>query len=733
MGYILNKEFKMEFTIKKIKYRNDDCFTIADCKINKILNYNGDKPTNLPIRGVFPTCYEGDSYEGVCLIEENYHDGYLLRLKEGLKTIQPATKKELAKFIHKKTSGVGIDLISRAIDELGLKLIDIIINNPDKLRTVKGMTNDKIKKLYEGLKPLHVYEEIILFIQSLGMSASLASKIFDEFGNESLGIIMKKPYRICSIKDITFDKADKIALSFGWNFDHPLRVKSGILAFLENEATRRGSLCVNREEIVEGLNNFLWTKGVYGKTEEIPIDKINEYLEEMKQYKKIITYRSKNRITYVYKKYFYDIETALIKNIKKFKKEEPDVMFVPDLVINEVIANESLDIKQIEAIRQALQNRLSIVTGGPGTGKTHTINMIVKCQEKFNPESTIVMAAPTGKASRRMSELTKRDASTLHRLLGIFDSDGKNKKKIKADLLIIDESSMVDAVLAKTLFESINKECKVVLVGDVNQIEAVGVGAFFKDVINSKSVPTVVLDKVFRQGEGSVIISNSKSLLEERIDDIQFDAKDFTLTTRKTVEGVQNVIVEMMKRKLFNYKASLDDIYVLTPTNETLLGTKELNRAIQQAVNKDAYGIELNDHLEFKLGDKVINTRNNTDLDVDNGDIGVVVDIDSDIPSVTVKLFQREGEVVFKDEALSDLELAYAMTIHKSQGSETNTVIMPLVPSQSFMLNKNLIYTAWTRARKNIHMIGDKEVINMSIQSQENQLINRVSCLSERL
>lgn len=737
MAYILNTKFKMRFTVKKIKYRNNDGFTIINAKINQIYRYKGDKPTSLDIRGNFPVCYEGDCYEADCIIKEDLRRGYFIDIEGNVSTVLPSTKKEIIKFIHKKTSGVGSALIEKAVDKIGLNIISVAVENPDELLKVSGMTSDKALKIHEAMLKEKNFEELVYFIQSVGITANIATKIYDELGNEALGSILKNPYRMCAVKDIPFAKADRIANSYGWYYDHPSRIKSAILAFLENEASRNGSLCVEREKLLDNINYFIEKQGYYKNCEEIPREQLEKYLEELKQHSHVSTYKSKKQNkTFVYKKFYFDIETSLAKNLKKINKQNDDQLYVPDMVIERALKEKGFTENQEKAVFRALQNNFSIVTGGPGTGKTHTINMIVRCQEIFNPDSVIVLAAPTGKASRRMSDLTGKKASTLHKLLGIFEDDGNNRKRIKADLLVIDEGSMLDAVLAHTLFKSINKECKIVVVGDVNQIEAVGVGALFKDIIDANAVPITVLDKVFRQGEGSSIITNSKKLLEQTEDavkDIEFNKKDFTLTNRETVETIQATVVELMKRKIVNQKVNLDDVYVLTPTNEGLIGTRELNRSIQAVVNPRPDGFVVNDYLTFKIGDKVINTKNNSKLDVDNGDTGVITDIDIENSLVEVEIFGRDLVVQFGADDLANLDLAYAMTIHKSQGSEFDTIIMPLSMSHSFMLNTNLIYTAWTRAKKSCHMVGTSDLLIETCKNKEVKTNTRISCLSERL
>lgn len=733
MAYILEKTFKMEFTVKKIIYRNTDNFTIANVKLNKILKYKGDKPTNLDIQGYFPLCYEGDQYSANCIIKENSKYGYYLKIVDSLEPVYPAAKREIAKFIHKRTKGVGMELIKRAVDVLGLNAISIIIDEPDKLLQVQGMTSDKALKIYNSISEMKCFEELISFIQSTGMSINIASKIFKSFGKDSLGMILKNPYRICAISDIPFNKADHLAFTSGWVYDNPLRIKSAILAYLETEAAQKGSLCVEKDILLKNFNDFLDKYGVFKDCEKITNNVIEKYIDELKQNNHISTYRSRKKDQIcVYKKYYFDIESSLARNIRKISRNN-DVSEFPKSILTDITSKTKLTDTQLLAVKNALQNSLSVITGEPGTGKTTVINTIVKCQLRFNPKSEIILVAPTGRASRRMSELTHRKASTLHRILGIYDSEEKGKKRIKADLLIVDESSMMDAVLANTLFTSVNKECKIVLVGDVNQIEPVGVGAFFKDLIESRIVPITVLDKIFRQGSGSGILKNSKSLLNNEESSIEFNKKDFTITKRTAAEDVRAAIVEMMRRKIVNQKVSLDDVYVLTPTNEGLLGTKELNRSIQRVLNDNPACLPINDYLTFRVGDKVINKRNNPSLDVDNGDTGIIVDIDLDNISITVELFGRKKEVVFKEEDIEDLDLAYAMTVHKAQGSEFDTVIMPFVLSHSFMLNKNLIYTAWTRAKKSCHMVGTADIIHEAIQNRKVYRDTRVSCLTERL
>lgn len=749
---VVKPDFKLKFEIKQIIFRNHDGFSHLRIKIidskDCYENLYGD---NKDILGKFPLISEGDVITAVCNFRNSKRFGKHLTVIEKVHVVVPRKNKDLAAFIKRKTKGISLQTIEKLIDEIGLNVITKLEKTPNDLIGRAGLSEKKIKHLKEVLVKEKTYEHLFAFLQSENIPTSFADKIYEKFGMESLGILKRNPYHICAIRGIDFLYADKIASKLGLAHDNKSRIKSAILDYMDNAAARNGDLYIYRDILIESLNDYLMINGCFEQVDNaIKAEDINNAINELVYKYKLVSCMLKDKEA-VYLKYLYDIEVAIVSDLHRFVTESQGQRF-RDSSINQFISqveseqNIQLAKHQKEAIHMAMNSKISILTGGPGTGKTFTVNMIVKAIQHFNPGATFTLLAPTGKASNRMRELIRMPATTIHKGIGLGPRDtstDKEEKMIESDYVIIDESSMIDVELFHQLLIHIGENTNVLIVGDYEQLPSVGPGLVLRDLIQSEVIPCTRLEFIYRQSGQSSIASNAYKLLRgTREGDegmvLKSKTKDFWFVETKTEEEVRNKIVEQASRLVKIYSESIEDICILSPTKMGTIGTYELNKHLQQRINPAASGKDeylVNDIDVLRVGDKVIHTKNNSDLGISNGDTGLIESIyyspEHRATVICVQYSHKDDPVIYHGEVISELDLAYAMTIHKSQGSEYNTVIMPMMFSHEFMLTKNSVYTAWTRAKKKVICIGESEIIHKISRSRKK--ISRNSFLAQRL
>ena len=585
----------------------------------------------------------------------------------------------------------------------------------------------------------------MIFLQQFGITMNLAVKIYNKYGQEVYGILKENPYRLADdIEGFGFRTADDIAAKAGIRTDSDFRVRSGILYTLL-QASGEGHTFLPQEELTAKTSELLG----------IDKDIIEKNYMDLSIERKIIMKQSGEQ-TQIYSASFYYMEANTATMLR-----ELDIAYdVADAEIEQRIHNiekqtgMQLDEHQVQAVKEAVRNGLLVITGGPGTGKTTTINTIIRYFEMEGMD--IFLAAPTGRAAKRMSETTGFEARTIHRMLelngGMEGSAGFERNEtnpLETDLVIIDEMSMVDITLMNSLLKAIAPGTRLILVGDINQLPSVGPGSVLKDIIQSEAFNVVMLTKIFRQASTSDIIVNAHKI--NRGEEVSLDNKsmDFFFLKRYEADIIINVVLQLVKQKLPKFvDATPYDIQVLTPMRKGLLGVERLNGILQQYLNPPDQSKREKEHgdMVFREGDKVMQTKNNYQLEweictkfgltvdkgmgIFNGDMGIITEINDFAETMTVE-FDEGRKVEYSYKLLDELELAYAITIHKSQGSEYPAVVIPLLSGPSMLMNRNLLYTAVTRARKCVTLVGNDTTFNQMIQNTSQQ--KRYSGLCDRI
>ena len=641
--------------------------------------------------------------------------------------------------------GIGLALAARIVRRFKKDTFRIIEEEPERLAEVKGISERKAMEIADQVNAKKDLRQAMIFLQQYGISTTLAVKIYNFYGARIYSVLKENPYQMAEdIEGVGFKTADEIASRAGIRTDSDFRIRSGILYVLL-QASSEGHTYLPMEELTNRTSQLL----------EVDGEHIEKHYMNLAIDRKIIM-RQKDDSTQIYATVFYHMEANIAAMLKKL-----DVSYdVKDSEIERRIkhiekqTNIELDEQQICAVKEAVRNGLLIITGGPGTGKTTTINTIIRYFEMEGMD--IFLGAPTGRAAKRMSETTGFEARTIHRMLevngGVEGTGGFERNEqnpLETDVIIIDEMSMVDITLMHALLKAVLAGTRLILVGDVNQLPSVGPGCVLKDIIESNQFHTVKLNKIFRQASTSDIIVNAHKI--NNGEEVVLDNKsmDFFFLKRYEADKIINVTLQLIKQKLPKFvDASEYDIQVLTPTRKGLLGVERLNTVLQMYLNPEdsskrekEYGGTI-----FREGDKVMQIKNNYQLEweirskyglcidkgtgVFNGDTGIIEEINYFAETMTVSF--DEGKMVeYPFKLLEELELAYAITIHKSQGSEYPAVVIPLFQGPRMLLNRNLIYTAVTRAKKCVTIVGDDEVFQTMVHNTSQ--LKRYSGLLDRL
>ena len=640
--------------------------------------------------------------------------------------------------------GVGIALAARIVRRFKEDTFRIIEEEPERLAEIKGISERKAMEIADQVNAKRDLRQAMIFLQQYGISTTLAVKIYNQYGQEVYGILQENPYRMADdIEGVGFRTADEIASRVGIRTDSDFRIRSGIQYALL-QASGEGHTYLPMEELTGRASQLLGLEPEY----------IENHYMNLAMDRKIIM-RQVDGVTQMYSSAFFYMEANTATMLKQL-----DVSYdVPDIEIEmrlrqiEKQTKMDLDEHQVEAVKEAVRNGLLIITGGPGTGKTTTINTIIRYFEMEGMD--IFLAAPTGRAAKRMSETTGFEARTIHRMLELNGMEGNagfernEQNPLETDVIIIDEMSMVDISLMYALLKAVVAGTRLILVGDVNQLPSVGPGSVLKDIIDSGMFHTVKLTKIFRQASTSDIIVNAHKI--NRGEPVSLDNKsmDFFFLKRYDADKIINVTLQLIKQKLPKFVgASEYDIQVLTPMRKGLLGVERLNTVLQMYLNppdaskrEKEYGSTL-----FREGDKVMQVKNNYQLEweirskyglmidkgtgIFNGDMGIIEEINDFAETMTIS-FDEGRMVEYPYKLLEELELAYAITIHKSQGSEYPAVVIPLLTGPRMLMNRNLLYTAVTRAKKCVTIVGNDETFQMMIENNAEQ--RRYSGLKDRL
>lgn len=617
----------------------------------------------------------------------------------------PATIYGIEKYLGSGlVKGIGPKFAKKIVQKFGIDTIQVIEQDTSLLMEVEGIGKKRVNMIHESWERQKEVKNIMLFLQEHDVSTSFAAKIYKQYGNESIKKIQENPFCLADdIWGIGFKTADKIAQKIGIGKQSYLRLRSGIMYTL-SELAGSGHVYAEQAQLVLKATKLLDAKEEYIIMTADQMIKDNDLIFEEDAF-------------YLPPFYFAEIGTTR-KLLRLLNQTVVDGM-PQDIDITKI--EKKLGIKydslQVDAICQAAKSKVLVLTGGPGTGKTTVTKGIITAYKQY--ELKILLAAPTGRAAKRMTEATGIEAKTIHRLLECKPPDGYQKNEdnpLDGDVLVIDECSMIDIVLMNSLLKAIPKTMRLILVGDINQLPSVGAGNVLRDIIDSKKVPVIELSRIFRQAQNSRIITNAHLINSGKMPDISNGKyTDFFFIQKEKPEEITEEIVTLVKNNLPRYyKIPVSEIQVLSPLQRGAAGTINLNILLQEALNPDGIGIRRGGYI-FRTYDKVMQIKNNYDKEVFNGDIGIIEKVDMEERTLTVNFDDRHIEYDVTD--LDELVLAYAVTIHKSQGSEYPVVVMPIIMEHYIMLQRNLLYTGITRAKKILVIVGTKKALAYSVQN----------------
>lgn len=727
------KNEKLEGTVEDIKFRNEqNGYTVLEIGC-------GDELATAV--GVFSDISVGETvkFSG----EWTFHSTFGRQFKvESYERNMPATVEQLYNYLAAgAVKGIGPVTAEKIIEKFGENSFDVLENSPEKLATIKGISLEKAEQMSQNYKSQFAIRNIMMSLETYGMTPNECINAYKLFGAKAVEKVLENPYDLCaSGSGIGFERAEKIAASLPTSPKDVFRIKAGIIHIITHNLYSSGHTCLPREKLLKIGSDYL---GVTADTIDILTD---ELTKENRLTCKVL----KNK-EFVFLTSAYLDEKSISNKIKvllRFPPPERQTLY-KEIELAEVQLNIEFAENQKEAIKTAVNRGMLILTGGPGTGKTTTLKGIINLFE--NEKLDIALAAPTGRAAKRMTELTGYEAKTIHRLLEVeWDEHDKPvfkrniRNPLECDALIVDELSMVDINVFASLVAAIPFGCRLVMVGDSDQLPPVGAGNVLSDLIESKLLPVVQLKEVFRQALNSLIVTNAHRIVNG--EQIIMDRKDgdFFFMERHNSQSAANTVAELYSERLpqaYGY-SPFSDIQVLCPSRKGEIGTNNLNRMLQSLVNppkKDKAEINTGFRL-YREGDKVMQIKNNYNIEwekgkekgegVFNGDIGIIEKIDERSGTVTI-VFDDERIAVYFKEQLTELELAYAITVHKSQGSEFKAVIMPVVSVISQLKYRNLLYTAVTRAKEKMVVVGNPdEVLEMA---QNDRKSRRYSALKEML
>ena len=716
-------EETIEGYVDHIIYRNqENGYTVAS------LIVDGEELTCV---GTFQALSEGETICGKGRYTEHPSYGQQFSIYS-YETVVPQDAFAIERYLGSGAiKGIGAALAARIVRKFGDDTLRIIEEEPERLAEVKGISERKAREIAEQVEEKADMRKAMMFLQKYGISQTLGAKIYQQYKQDMYRILKENPYKMAEdINGVGFKMADEIASRIGIHTDSDYRIRSGLLYILLL-ATGEGHVYLPKKLLLERAQQLLGVQADY----------MEKHLTDLAIDRKIVIkeidtdHTGKQQVVYASQYYQIELHTAQMLhelNVKDTAEEE-----VLQEKIKQIQRAEKIDLdeKQQEAIKEAVRNGLMVITGGPGTGKTTTINAIIRYFEMEGLD--IYLAAPTGRAAKRMTEATGYEAKTIHRLLELtgipeessarvhFERNAQNP--LEADVIIIDEMSMVDIFLMHALLSAVVTGTRLILVGDVNQLPSVGPGSVLKDIIRSGEFPVVELTKIFRQASQSDIVVNAHKINQGIPVVLDNKSMDFFFLKRYDANVIISVVITLIQKKLPKFvDAQPYDIQVLTPMRKGLLGVERLNGILQQYLNPPEKEKKEKEHGNglFREGDKVMQIKNNYQIEwevrglygipvekgvgVFNGDTGILREINTFAETVTVEFDERRF-VEYSFKQLDELELAYAITIHKAQGSEYPAVIIPLLGGPKMLMNRNLLYTAVTRARKCVTLVGDEK------------------------
>lgn len=695
--------------------------------------------------GTFPDIAEGENIEAYGSFTDHPTYGRQFQVKH-FEEKAPQDEVAIERYLGSGAiKGVGLALAARIVRRFKKDTFRIIEEEPERLAEVKGISARKAMEIADQVNEKRDLRHAMIFLQQYGISTTLAVKIYNTYGQEVYGILKENPYRMADdVEGVGFRTADEIASRVGIRTDSDFRIRSGIQYALL-QAAGEGHTYLPMPELTKRACDLLGVEAEH----------IEKHYMNLAMDRKIIM-RQVEDVTQIYATPYFYMEMNTASRLLQLNAgfDIPDIEIEARIREIEKQTKMDLDEHQVEAVKEAVRNGVLVITGGPGTGKTTTINTIIRYFELSGED--ILLAAPTGRAAKRMSETTGFEARTIHRMLelnggaeGNAGFERNEQNPLEADLIIIDEMSMVDISLMNSLLKAIQQGTRLILVGDVNQLPSVGAGSVLKDIIDSGLFHTVKLTKIFRQASTSDIIVNAHKI--NRGEPVSLDNKsmDFFFLKRYDADKIINVTLQLIMQKLPKFVGAKEyDIQVLTPMRKGLLGVERLNNILQMYLNPPSEKKREKEHgsIVFREGDKVMQIKNNYQLEweirskyglvidhgtgVFNGDTGIIDQINDYAETITV-CFDEGRMVEYSYKLLDELELAYAVTIHKSQGSEYPAVVIPLLSGPRMLMNRNLLYTAVTRAKKCVTIVGDDTTFEQMIENNSQQ--RRYSGLKNRL
>lgn len=699
--------------------------------------------------GILVGLHPGENIKakGKWKVHPTYGDQFCI---DSFEKTTPKTTASIEKYLSSGViKGIGPALAKRVVKKFGAKTLQIIEEQPERLEEIKGISMQKAQQIGEVFHEQREIRQVVMFFGDYGISPAYAMKIFKKYREQTIELVKANPYKLADdIQGIGFKKADQIAKAMGIAPDSHHRVKSAI-KYVLSSASVNGHTYQPEGMLKSKVEDLL----------DIEIEIIDNALMELQMAKQIYC-ENRDDVKRIYLMSFYYAEIAIAKKLLELADMEdqmPDEE--ADKLIDDIEKHNNMKLanNQRQAVKEAIEKGVLVVTGGPGTGKTTTINSIIEMLEM--QKNDILLAAPTGRAAKRMTEATGREALTIHRLLEInaFNESGSTQmfgrneeNPLEADIVIVDEVSMVDTMLMNSLLKAIAPGTRLLLVGDVDQLPSVGPGNVLKDIISSDVIPVVRLLEIFRQAGESAIITNAHRINTGQYPELTIKDKDFFFMKRAVQEEIIGTIIQLIKTRLpkFAKCSPIEDIQVLTPMRKTPLGVEALNEALQEALNPPHKNKKQREfrHLTLREGDKVMQIKNNYNISwkifnkydyaidegvgVFNGDVGRVKSIDDRLEKVTVQ-FDDKKVVEYDYGNVEELELAYAITIHKSQGSEHPIIILPIHSGPPMLMSRNLLYTAVTRAKKYVVMVGIEETIKRMVDNKKE--VSRYASLEDRL
>lgn len=744
---------KIRCIVERITYQNpENGYTILKCRVK-------DYADLVPVVGSLLDANVGS----VLLVEGNWKvDAKYGRqfIAENWEETLPATVYGMEKYLGSGLiKGVGPKFAKKIIQKYGVDTFTVIEDNVELLIEVDGIGSKRVRMIAESWERQKEVKNIMLFLQEHQVSSSYAAKIYKQYGNDSIAVMKENPYRLADdIWGIGFKTADQIAEKLGFEKESYVRLRSGLMYTL-SELSADGHVYAEKQQLIDKACELL----------EASPETIIMTMDEMLKIEELILEKNickenedGNPITAIYLPPFFYAEVGTAGKLKKLAVSPAgDKLYTKLMEARRDSGNESLSVSveliqekvgmtyddiQADAIRQAATAKVMVLTGGPGTGKTTTTQGIISAYRAYGLQ--VLLAAPTGRAAKRMTEATGLEAKTIHRLLECKPPEGYQKNEdnpLEGDVLIIDECSMIDIILMNSLLKAIPQTMRLILVGDIDQLPSVGAGNVLRDIIDSSTFPVIRLTRIFRQAQSSRIVMNAHHINEGKLPDVSNGKDtDFFFLENEDAEAVVPQIVNLVQNKLPRYyHVEPSQIQVLTPMQRGVVGATNLNLSLQEALNPPEHEVFIRGRgaatvpkdalrrsgFAFRAGDKVMQIKNNYDKEVFNGDIGIIEKVSAEDRSLHVNFDGKSIEYDITD--LDELVHAYATTIHKAQGSEYPIVVMPILMNHYVMLQRNLIYTGITRAKKILIMVGTKKALSYAVRNVT--VTKRNTLLKERL